>query len=260
MRKLLSVNLVQLLRDKIFWAALAFMAISTAILVVSTYNMVSFYGYDPGEWTAEASMFCMLPGLGIINAIWLHLLIGNDFDQGTIRNKLICGHRRSAIFFSHWLTAAIGSLLLLAVSLSIGTMLSGYLFRTFTYGATAIAWFYLCCALLTIAYSAISVVLAMNIGHKASSVVCGMLVMLALSICASIVGTLLSDLRSTTWEPVTLKDHLVLFVYDLLPSGQCMQINNLMFEHAGRWPLYSLLLIVIVTGIGYLLFKRKDIK
>lgn len=69
MRKLLSVNLVQLLRDKIFWAALAFMAISTAILVVSTYNMVSFYGYDPGEWIAEASMFCMLPGLGIINAI-----------------------------------------------------------------------------------------------------------------------------------------------------------------------------------------------
>ena len=91
MRKLLAADFAQLLRDKVFWAAFAFMIVSTAILVVSTHNMIALDNYAPGTWTAETSMFCMLPSVGIVNAIWLHLFIGSDYDQGTIRNKFICG-------------------------------------------------------------------------------------------------------------------------------------------------------------------------
>lgn len=108
MRKLLAADFAQLLRDKVFWAAFAFMIVSTAILVVSTHNMIALDNYAPGTWTAETSMFCMLPSVGIVNAIWLHLFIGSDYDQGTIRNKFIRGHTRRAIFFSHWLIASAG--------------------------------------------------------------------------------------------------------------------------------------------------------
>lgn len=31
-------------------------------------------------------------------------------------------------------------------------------------------------------------------------------------------------------------------------------------EHIERFPVYSLVLTVITTGIGYALFRRKDIK
>ena len=98
MRKLLAADFAQLLRDKVFWAAFAFMIVSTAILVVSTHNMIALDNYAPGTWTAETSMFCMLPSVGIVNAIWLHLFIGSDYDQGTIRNKIICGTHAARSF------------------------------------------------------------------------------------------------------------------------------------------------------------------
>lgn len=86
MLKLFTANAVQVLRNKAFWACLAFTVIGTAILVVSTFNMLDYNGLV-NLWTAEASLFCMLPGIGIINAIFIHLTIGTDYDQGTIRSK-----------------------------------------------------------------------------------------------------------------------------------------------------------------------------
>lgn len=114
--------------------------------------------------------------------------------------------------------------------------------------------------MLTVAYAAINVALAMNISRKASSVVCGMIVMIGMSTFTSFLEVELSSVLVSGWTPVTLKDHLILFIYDLLPSGQCSQINAMMFDHLARWPLYSLILIVLVTAAGFLLFKRKDIK
>ena len=69
MRKLLAADLYLLRRSAAFWLALFFMAANTTVLVIATYNMLTEYGYDPGAYTIEASMFCMLPGIGIINAI-----------------------------------------------------------------------------------------------------------------------------------------------------------------------------------------------
>lgn len=260
MRKLLAADFAQLLRDKVFWAAFAFMIVSTAILVVSTHNMIALDNYAPGTWTAETSMFCMLPSVGIVNAIWLHLFIGSDYDQGTIRNKFICGHTRRAIFFSHWLIASAGALIILAASLVLGTVLSAHYFQTFALDVSNLCWLFLSCAMLTVAYAAINVALAMNISRKASSVVCGMIVMIGMSTFTSFLEVELSSVLVSGWTPVTLKDHLILFIYDLLPSGQCSQINAMMFDHLARWPLYSLILIVLVTAAGYLLFRQKDIK
>lgn len=260
MRKLLAADFAQLLRDKVFWAAFAFMIVSTAILVVSTHNMIALDNYAPGTWTAETSMFCMLPSVGIVNAIWLHLFIGSDYDEGTIRNKFICGHTRRAIFFSHWLIASAGALIILAASLVLGTVLSAHYFQTFALDVSNLCWLFLSCAMLTVAYAAINVALAMNISRKASSVVCGMIVMIGMSTFTSFLEVELSSVLVSGWTPVTLKDHLILLLYDLLPSGQCSQINAMMFDHLARWPLYSLILIVLVTAAGFLLFKRKDIK
>lgn len=260
MRKLLAADFAQLLRDKVFWAAFAFMIVSTAILVVSTHNMIALDNYAPGTWTAETSMFCMLPSVGIVNAIWLHLFIGSDYDQGTIRNKFICGHTRRAIFFSHWLIASAGALIILAASLVLGTVLSAHYFQTFALDVSNLCWLFLSCAMLTVAYAAINVALAMNISRKASSVVCGMIVMIGMSTFTSFLEVELSSVLVSGWTPVTLKDHLILLLYDLLPSGQCSQINAMMFDHLARWPLYSLILTVLVTAAGFLLFKRKDIK
>lgn len=261
MRKLLAADFHLLRRNIVFWLAFCFMVASTAILVIATYNMLTNYGYDAGAYTIEATMFCMMPGIGIVNAIWIHLLIGNDYDQDTIRNKLVCGHRRSSIFFSHWLVACCGALIILVASLVVGAVLSWHYFPAFMLDTTDFVLVLASCVLLTIAYAAIGVALAMNLSRRAGSVVCGMLAMLMLSMTASFLDVTLSATISLPgWEPVTLKDHLVVLLYDLLPSAQCVQLNNMMFDRVSHWPLLSILFTVIVTIVGYLIFNRKDIK
>lgn len=260
MRRLLKADLVQLLRNKVFWAILATMIIGTIALDLSFRNAFQSHGSVATDWTAEGAIFCMMPGIGMLNALWIHFCIGSDFDQGTIRNKLICGHHRSSIFFSHWLVACAGALANLAITLLIGTVLSKMFFQDFALDRSGLCWLYLCCALLTVAYTVIGVALAINISSKAGSIVTGMLVITGLSVLSSFIDSKITDIEIRGIDVGPLNEKILYFFHDFLPSGQCTQINNLLFDRMAIWPLYSLILTVLVTAVGYLLFRKKDIK
>ena len=50
------------------------------------------------------------------------------------------------------------------------------------------------------------------------------------------------------------------FVFDMLPSGQAIQINNMNFDRCLRWPLLSVIMLAIITAAGYLPFRRSDLQ
>lgn len=259
MLKLLTAHAVQLLRSKTFWACLIATAAATLALVASTFKMLD-YNSLTNQWTAEASIFCMLPGIGIINAIVIHLTIGTDYDQGTIRSKLACGHTRAALYTAHALVSIAAALCVLLASLVPGMLLSWYLFRAFMLTPAELALVLLDCVLLTLAYAAISIALAMNLSHKSTSSVVGLLVMIALAIAASKVESMMTDITIHGVAASPLTTAIVSVLYDFLPSAQCIQISNQMFDHMARWPLYSLLLTISAAFFGYLLFRKKDLK
>lgn len=49
-------------------------------------------------------------------------------------------------------------------------------------------------------------------------------------------------------------------IADILPTGQTIQLNNLEFERAARWPVFSLIMLIIATVAGYLPFRKRDIR
>ena len=49
-------------------------------------------------------------------------------------------------------------------------------------------------------------------------------------------------------------------IADILPTGQTIQLNNCEFERATRWPVFSLIMLVIATVAGYLPFRKRDIR
>ena len=146
------------------------------------------------------------------------------------------------------------------MSLMLGGALSWHYFHAFMLDAADFALVLISCVLLTIAYAAIDVALAMNISRRASSVVCGIIVMLILSMAPSVIDSMITDITVYGHSVSPLTEKLLFFFYDLLPSAQCVQINNMMFDRVSHWPLCSILLTVVVTMIGNLIFKRKDIK
>ena len=50
------------------------------------------------------------------------------------------------------------------------------------------------------------------------------------------------------------------FVYNLLPPSQAIQYASRQAQNLGQMPLYSLLVILLSTGAGIALFRRKDLK
>ena len=50
------------------------------------------------------------------------------------------------------------------------------------------------------------------------------------------------------------------FVFDMLPSGQAIQINNMNFDRCLRWPLLSIIMLIVTTSAGYLPFRKSDIQ
>ena len=49
-------------------------------------------------------------------------------------------------------------------------------------------------------------------------------------------------------------------IADLLPSGQAIQLNNLQYERANRWPLLAVIMLLFTTIAGYLSFRKRDIQ
>ena len=49
-------------------------------------------------------------------------------------------------------------------------------------------------------------------------------------------------------------------IADILPTGQTIQMNNLEFERASRWPVFSLIMLIIATIAGYIPFRKRDIR
>ena len=57
------------------------------------------------------SGFVALPG--IVMAAFCSMFIGTEFSDGTMRNKLIVGHRRREIYFTNFLTCALSGIFLI---------------------------------------------------------------------------------------------------------------------------------------------------
>jgi len=68
--------------------------------------------------------------IGIIVPIFVALLISREFTNGTIRNKIICGHKRLHVYFSMFISSFLFGLLLITIA-SLINLLLGSLFFSF---------------------------------------------------------------------------------------------------------------------------------
>ena len=118
MRKLLSANISRLWKEKLFWLVLGFMAIGSAGFSWLTYE-TAMKNTDM-QFYVEDLIFNMLPMLGSVFVIFIGMHLGTEFDEHTIRNKLIVGYNRTQVYFAEYITCLAASLILLAVMLLAG--------------------------------------------------------------------------------------------------------------------------------------------
>ena len=254
MRNLFAANLRRLWKSRIFRIELLFIAIVSMLLgaiwgFYHTWEMGTL-----GTFYVENVMFNLFPIFNMILAIFIGLFVGSEYEYGVIRNKLSIGHTRNTVFLSDYILCIFAGLIhfftMTAVSGAIGFILfqDFYLERMFL--------LLICnCILIVVSFVTIDVAVGMNIDNKAISTVTIIILNLFLSVCASSIESLLPYLGNDSFART-----IAAFFFNLIPTGQIIQITSMQFDNMASWPLLSMVLITMVLFTGFQIFKKKDIR
>lgn len=277
MRKLLAADFFRLRRDTLFHVTLLIVLLCSLLGVRMCYN-ASRMDADT-IYYVEDMLFNVLPAIGFALAFFLSLHMGVEMDEHTIRNKLIVGHTRREVFFAQYFASLTAALILLMVLLLPAGAAGALLFGHALLAGTNLFYLILCCVLFTAVFSAIFTAISMNVSSRASAMAVCVLLLLGMFLLSSYCGNALFE-SETTYSSVTISADGIQYgdlirnpayvsgsrrvvyewIYDALPTGQCVQIHDLNMEHAERWPLLSLALLALSTLAGALPFGRRDLK
>lgn len=258
MTKLLFADMHRMYRSKRFLlCVLAMAAVSVSLI---------FMQYTAMDYVVKLDRVIFLPMsfYGIASAATVALFVGDDFNDGVIRNKLIACNSRTGIYGALLFTAWAVSLTIYLITILLTTGIGILLFEN-NLTFIKILHFTLLGAFMCLAYGSIFCMFAILIGNKANAVtVCMVLsfVMLFLSLHTN--QTLVQDAyKNGVPNPhyvSGIKRTIYELLHDLNPTGQAAQLSCMSIYNITRWLLCDLFWVTGTTTLGIALFQRKDIR
>lgn len=274
MNRLLSANFMRIKKDKIFWICFIIMFTAGIFFPVMRYMDMKQTGTINN--IDNGFLGCALL-IGIIMAVFCSLFIGTEYSDGTIRNKIIVGQNRNAIYLANYTACGVVGLILCMAFfvpyLCIGIPLLGF----FQMDTEMVLLFVLAVFLLSAALSSIFILISMLNHNKAvTAVICILLAFLFL-IAGAQLNKMLSEPETNMglvitengqeYEKIPNPHYLnegerktVQFMYDFVPGGQAIQCMSLEAVNLPLLPLYSLIIILSTTFAGLFFFRKKDLK
>lgn len=277
MSKLISAGFMRLRKNRVFWLTCAAAFLLTAIMIITQYSYHAAYSVDGLE--LRGVVFDYVPTTGLFTAVFVGMMLGSEYSDGTVRNKLIVGHKRSAVFFSYVIVAVAGAMFIAAVCMVTTFALGALLYDSVGVSVGACLWLSLCSLLLTAGYAAAAaLVFACTKNRAAAAVLCIIAALALLMGGAYLVGRL--------EEPKMIDNYLMINEYgvptqvesepnpmyvsgaartalelaaEFLPGGQAVLISNFEVSRPERLPLMSLIFIAVCTSAGYGIFRKKDL-
>ena len=277
MRKLLSAGFMRLWKSRIFWLVLAGCVLIPLTVVFTEYQhyRVTTYTVHP-----EDAMFNIIPIMIFVCPVLISLFQGTEYSDGTVRNKLICGHMRRDILFSGLIVCSAASVLMLLVCYGVTFLATCLYSPEIQMTGGHIVYYIFCSAMVTMALSAICMLVTVFLQKKAAAAVGSVILIVLLLFGSSYLDSLLREPETNYGAMVMHEDGKFEFVgeepnplyisgvqrdiielaFDITPTGQSIQINNQDFARSARWPLLSLAVTVAVSVVGLIVFKKKDIQ
>lgn len=183
MSRLLSAGFARLMKNRIFHIALFFMIglviFEVALSIYDSRSRTDVVIAPIDVYLHEDMLF-----LGFIAAIFIGLFIGVEYSDGTIRNKLMVGHTRAAVYASNLIVCVSAGIILHLVYLI--TLFGASLiffreyFSSFLPGFLDLLRLQGIDCLIIVAYSSIFCLNSMTISSKASGVVVSIIIALVL--------------------------------------------------------------------------------
>lgn len=276
MGKLLSASMARTVKDKVFWVCVTALSVLVAYVCVQNYLYQMRYNTPYG---LDMMLFGYNLFIPIQCAVFCSMFLGTEYADGTIRNKLVVGHTRRAVYLSNVVTAFVASVLMSLACFVVCLAMGVPLFGGPRMGVGWMLTILLGSLCMTAAICAICTACAMLIHKKAVLVLVLVLGMVALMLAAIAIQGMLEApefypyaMDMVDGELVTRNDvpnpHYLTgakrafyqFLYDFLPTGQARQYHMGEAAHPWRMCLYSIAITVVTTIAGLAAFRRKDIK
>ncbi|HCT16130.1 MAG TPA: ABC transporter permease [Ruminococcaceae bacterium] len=276
MSKLLKANFFRLVKDKTFLLLTVIMFAVGALLPFAHY-MDSVHSGVP--WALDFSFFTYAFLAPILLAVLTSLFVGNEYSNGTIRNKIIAGHRRICIYLSNLIVCIAAGIVMCAAytvpHVCLGLLLNG---RFGSPARTVILYIGLSAALIT-AVATLFVLIAMLCQNKAHTAAGCILLAFILLLFGVYITSSLNEpeyLPAYTYiengvtveEPETknpnyvsgTKREIYEFLQDFMPGGQMLQLADMEVENPPILAVYDGIIFIAATACGIIAFKRKDLK
>ncbi len=276
MSNLLRADFFRLWRSKSFWACMIFQVGAGVFFPSLCYiqGKKSHYYYTlDGEFAAYTAFLC------ILSALFCALFIGTDYSDGSVRNKLLVGHRRWEIYLSHLITCSTGCLLMcvgyLLPYLAVGTPL----LAPFQEEANTLLLYTLAGLMLAVALASLYTMIAMLIPNRTVSAVVALVLSFGLLLLGSYLysslhypdtyttvsydaatGEMIEEEKPYPFYLQGTKREIYQTLCDIVPGGQAMQCAAGDAPNLPLLPVYSAALTVVTTGAGLWGFRRKDLK
>lgn len=284
MRKLLSAGMSQLWRCKIFWISCIFLAGTDALAMWTRYMDRIRFGVDNAM---DSGFLYYAMFIGICVAIVCTLLLGTDYSDGTIRNKLITGSKRRDVYLANLAVCSAAALMMCTAAVIPGLALGKLLLGGFRMGAARAVLSILCAYAMSLSFTAIFTLLAMMVTNRTASAVAAIVLSIVLLIGGAYIdnrlqakptveglvitaidetGAVDPDLSTVEeWpNPLYLPDGPMRdafdFLHDFTPGGQAIQLVSTTASRFGLMLLYDGVIIILTTALGLYLFRRKDLK
>lgn len=247
MHNLLSANLSRLWLNKGFWASI--------ILMIFTEGFFCFLLLIQGPIPIDSLLFISLQGIGIVTSVFLSLLLGTEYSDGTIRNKLISGHKRGSIYLASFLTGIIAVTILYLSGVLTGSVFGMIWYTSPNYQIGQIAIAGIIGWMACVSYISIFHLIGMLSSSKARTSIINILtafiLLFAGLLCCSLARPgLLPDSKRIIYQ----------FLFELNPLGQTFYAMFIDIPSPWKLAAYSLLLSSVLTGLGIFIFCKKDLK
>ncbi len=281
MSRLLRADFVRMFKSRIFWAGVLFMAGFAGFAVFTRWSdMKAVLGY---YCFADDILFVGEMYVGMVISVFMGIFVAVEYSSGTIRNKHIIGHSRTAMYLSNLVICSVASVIMnlafiavvLASSaigiigeLSISHSKAFFLILVSTFSVIA----------LTAIFLFVYMLITGRIAGFAATIMCLFMLFTASSINYRLSAKEYIEPYSITVvdengeeqeveQPLTknpkyltgTKKKVFLFLHDTLPMDQILQIVRTKTCDVD-FIVSSLVITIVVTGVGIFIFRKKDLK
>ncbi len=278
MRNLTAAHIRRLLKTSYFRIAAALMAAAGLFEIVMVW-MDRRAGGGPPVFDSALASAAPLAALAL--AAVAPLYIGSEYGDGTMRNKIIAGHGRAAVYLSLLAATAIGGWLLAAVW-SAAYLIPGAILLQAGHPFAVYVRMFLVIMLLLAAFAALFTFLSVTAGSRAGAAVVCLLVVFALMLQGTLVRARLEEpayyiayaldpadpgagLREDTEVPNpgylpegSFRRALFEFFDEFMLGGQSIGLTEKL-DDAAKMIAFDLIWIAAASGAGAALFRRRDL-